>query len=134
MKIITGIIAGNFDIIHPGYIHMFTQMKAYCDRVVVLLHEDPSIERPEKMKPVLNIENRKLILKSLRQVDKVYVYRTEEDLYNLIKAVKPDYRFLGEDYKDKRYTGDDLGIDIQWVNRGHGWSTTKFKQLIAESL
>ena len=49
----TGVIAGNFDVIHPGYIKMFKECKSYCQQFIILLHTDPSIERPEKLKPIL---------------------------------------------------------------------------------
>ena len=35
-----GVIAGNFDVIHPGYIHMFRECKKNCDSLTVLLHVD----------------------------------------------------------------------------------------------
>jgi len=57
-------------------------------------------------------------------------YTTEEDLYRILKQQKFDIRFQGEDYKDKKFTGDDLNIPIHWVSRDHGWSTTKVKNLI----
>ena len=55
MKIntITGVIAGNFDVIHPGYIHLFNQCKKHCDKLLIFLHEDPSLERSQKLKPIL---------------------------------------------------------------------------------
>ncbi len=123
----TGIIAGNFDIIHPGYVAMFKECKDNCDKFVVLLHSDPSIERPEKLKPILSTEERVEMLKCFRQIDEVHTYNTEAELYELIKEVNPDVRFLGEDYKDKDYTGKDLNIPVHWIGRDHGWSTTKFK-------
>jgi len=130
----TGIIAGNFDVIHPGYIHMFNKMNEVCSNVIVLLQGDPTIERPLKCKPILSIDERKSILKSLRQVSYVEVYNLESELLELIKSINPDVRFLGDDYKNKPYTGDDLGIKVHYIKRDHGWSTTKFKNLIAKSL
>ena len=123
----TGIIAGNFDIIHPGYIAMFKECKDNCDKFIVLLHTDPSIERPNKLKPILSTEERIDMLKCFRQIDEVHTYNTEAELYELIKEVNPDIRFLGDDYKDKDYTGKDLNIPVHWIGRDHGWSTTKFK-------
>ena len=130
---IKGVIAGNFDVIHPGYIKMFTEMKKNCVVLVVLLHTDPSIERPNKLKPVLSPDERKDILMSLGDVDDVIRYTYEEQLYDLLKVGEFDIRFLGDDYIDKPFTGDDLKIPIHYLNRDHGWSTTKFKKLIAES-
>ena len=128
-----GVIAGNFDVIHPGYIAMFEEMKQHCSCLIVLLHTDPSIERPHKIKPILHHEERKKILNSIKYVDDVIRYTYEEQLYDLLKVGEFDIRFLGDDYINKPFTGDDLKIPIHYMNRDHGWSTTKFKRLIAES-
>ena len=106
---------------------MFKQCKDNCDKFIVLLHTDPSIERPNKLKPILSTEERIEMLRCFRQIDDVKTYETEAELYELIKEVNPDIRFLGDDYKDKDYTGKDLNIPVHWISRDHGWSTTKFK-------
>ena len=129
-----GVIAGNFDVIHPGYIHMFDECKNYCDTLLLLLHEDPSIERPEKIKPILSLNERTMVLDSLKQIDQIITYKTESDLYEILMNKKIDVRFLGDDYKNKSFTGDDLNIPIHYLDRSHGWSTTKFKKLIVETL
>jgi len=131
---VKGIIAGNFDVIHPGYIEMFKECASNCDCLIVLLHTDPSIERPHKLKPILSTEERKEMLLSLRQVDDVISYTYEETLFDLLKIGEFDIRFLGDDYKGKPFTGDTLKIPIHYLNRDHGWSTTKFKQLISNSI
>jgi glycerol-3-phosphate cytidylyltransferase len=129
-----GVIAGNFDVIHPGYIAMFNECKKNCDYLTILLHKDPSIERPEKLKPILSVEERTEMLMSLRMVDDVMPYTTESMLHHFLEELKPDVRFLGDDYIGKHFTGDDLEIPIHYLNRDHGWSTTKYKTLIAQSL
>ena len=129
-----GVIAGNFDVIHPGYIHMFNECKKHCDILLLLLHSDPSIERPEKIKPILSLEERIMVLSSLSQIDQIITYQTESDLYEILKKTKIDIRFLGDDYRDKPFTGDDLEIPIHYLDRSHGWSTTKFKKLIADTV
>ena len=134
MSQIVGVIAGNFDVIHPGYIYMFDECKKHCDILLLLLHDDPSIERPEKIKPILDLNERNMILSSLKQIDRIITYQIESDLYDILKAEQIDIRFLGDDYKDKAFTGDDLGIPIHYLDRSHGWSTTKFKKMIAESV
>lgn len=131
MKI--GVTAGNFDVIHPGYIKMFNECMENCDYLVVLLHTDPSIERPEKMKPILSVEERREILYAL-DIHSVITYDTEKELYYMLKDGNFNVRFLGDDYKDKSFTGDDLEIPIHYITRDHGWSTTKFKKLIADEV
>ena len=130
----TGVIAGNFDVIHPGYIEMFNECKQRCNYLVVFLHEDPSIERPEKLKPILKWSDRYKILDSLKQVDFIFLYKTEAELYEALQKGNFDVRFLGDDYIGKSFTGDDLNIPIEYLNRDHGWSTTKFKKLIADEV
>lgn len=129
-----GIIAGNFDVIHPGYIKMFKECKSYCKDFIILLHSDPSIERPHKIKPILSVEERTEVLSSIKYIDGVRTYTFEDELVQLIKELEPDIRFLGDDYRGKTYTGFELDIPVHYLNRDHGWSTTKFKKLIADTI
>ena len=130
---IKGVIAGNFDVIHPGYIKTFKECKNNCDSFTILLHSDPTIERPEKLKPVLSVEERIEVLSSIKYVDKILVYTYEKELEKLLKEGGYDIRFLGDDYLNKSFTGDKLGIQIHFISRDHGWSTTKFKNEIVNS-
>lgn len=127
-----GFTAGAFDVIHPGYIKMFKEIKDHCDILMVGLHEDPSIER-DKMSPVLNVDDRIQILDSIKFIDKIVVYSKEDHLLEVIKNINPDILFLGDDYRDKFHNGLKLKIKTFFCNRDHGWSTTKFKKLITES-
>lgn len=128
-----GVIAGNFDVVHPGYIKMFKEIEEQCEQLFILLHDDPTIERPEKLKPILTVQERKEILENLVWHRAILSYNTEAELLFLLKSIDPDIRFLGEDYLDKEYTGKELNIPIYWISRSHGWSTTRYKSLIAES-
>ena len=129
-----GFVAGNFDVIHPGYVKMFKECKANCDYFTVLLHSDPSIERPEKLKPILTLDERIEVLSSIKYIDDIQSYTYESELYELIIRGEFSVRFLGDDYRGKSFTGDDLNISIHYLNRDHGWSTTKFKKLIAKTI
>lgn len=129
-----GVIAGNFDVIHPGYIKMFKECRENCDQFIVLLHDDPSLERPEKLKPILSVDDRYEMLSSIIFIDHIRIYRTEKALRELLINENPDVRFLGDDYVNKSFTGDDLDIKIHYLDRSHGWSTTKYKKLIADTI
>ena len=127
-----GFTAGNFDILHPGYIKCFQEAKRHCDRFIIFLQRDPSLHRKSKYKPVIPLYDRYEALMAIQYIDDVYVYQTEEELYELIKFWKPDIRILGEDYIGKPFTGDDLPPKIIYTTRSHGWSTTKLKDLITD--
>lgn len=131
-EIKVGLIAGSFDIIHPGYIRLFKDAKTVCDYLVIALQDDPHAERPKtKCKPIFTKEERLEILMSLRYVDDVRYYQTENDLVELILRVKPDIRILGNDYVDRSITGK-MGIPVYYHNRKTGWSMTKVRKMIKE--
>ena len=125
-----GFTAGNFDLLHPGYIFTFEKASELCEKFIVFLHKDPSLHRNSKYKPVISPWERYKALMSIRYIDDVYMYQTEEELLELIKFWKPDLRILGEDYINVPFTGDDLPIQVYYTSRAHGWSTTKLKNLI----
>jgi len=130
----TGIIAGCFDVIHPGYMYMFSKSKQFCDYLIICLQTDPSIERPNKLRPVLSWQERYFILSGIKYIDEIVSYTTEQELANYLKKNTSHVRILGEDYESKYATGQEYSSEIIYIDRSHGWSTTKYKKLIAESL
>ena len=129
-----GFIAGSFDIIHPGYIKMFHEAKEIVDFLIIGLQRDPSVERPLKIKPLLSWDERSYILYSIKYIDLIYEYSTEADLIRLLNDIYPDIRFLGDDYKGKSFTGDNLNIPIIYLERLPKWSTTKLKKDIHKQM
>lgn len=125
-----GFTAGNFDLLHPGYIYTFETAKQLCDRFIVFLQRDPSLTRLNKYKPVIPLYERYKTLTAIKYIDEVFTYQTEDELVELVKFWKPDLRILGEDYIGKPFTGDDLPIKVVYTTRSHDWSTTKVKDLI----
>jgi glycerol-3-phosphate cytidylyltransferase len=118
-KPIVGFTAGNFDLLHPGYINTFEEAKKHCDKFLIFLQRDPSLTRHSKYKPVIPLYDRYRTLMAIKYIDEVYIYQTEDELYNLIKFFKPDIRILGEDYIGKNVTGDDLPPKIIYTTRSH---------------
>ena len=127
-----GIIAGAFDVIHPGYIRMFKEAKEHCNHLTVALHKDPSTERVYKMSPVHSVEERKEILHAIKYVDDVIVYDVEETFLSYLKDY--EIRFLGTDYLDGSYTGKDIAIDVVWLSREHDYSVSRLKKIIHGSI
>lgn len=129
MKI--GFTAGSFDLLHAGHILMLAEAKSKCDRLVVGLQTDPTIDRPDKNKPVQSVFERYLQLKALQVVDDIVPYETEEDLLNLLSNSQIDIRFLGDDYIDsKSYTGYGLDIPVYFCKRKHNYSSSELRKRI----
>ena len=132
MKI--GFTCSCFDLLHAGHILMLKDAKEQCDKLIVGLQTDPSIDRPlTKNKPIQSLRERKIQLEAVRYVDEIFVYETESDLVDLLKLVKPDVRILGSDYKDKSFTGDDLNIPIYYHERDHDYSSSDLRKKILQN-
>jgi glycerol-3-phosphate cytidylyltransferase len=129
-EVIIGITAGAMDLLHPGHLRMLKECQENCDFLVVLLQTDPSIDRPEKHKPVETIEERIERIEACKYVDDYIVYTTEADLVEKIKFVEPNVRFLGADWKGKHFTGDDLPIKIIYNSRNHNYSSSNLIERI----
>lgn len=127
-----GFTAGNFDLLHPGYIYTFETAAQLCERFMVFLQRDPSTHRKSKYKPVIPLYERYKTLMAIKYIDEVFIYQTEDELIELIKFWKPDLRILGEDYIGKKFTGDDLPPKVIYTTRSHDWSTTRIKNLITK--
>jgi glycerol-3-phosphate cytidylyltransferase len=128
-----GFTAGAFDLCHAGHILMFEEAKSQCDYLIVALHTDPSIDRPDtKNKPVMSIKERRIILKGIRYIDEVVEYDTEKDLLEILSKneLGIDVRVLGVEYKDKPFTGKDLSMPVYFNTRDHGYSTTELRERV----
>jgi len=129
-KEIIGFTCGAFDLLHAGHIMMLKEASEQCDYLVVGLQYDPSVDRPEKNKPVQSYQERTVVLKSVKYVDKVVFYETESDLVKLLCDLQPDVRIIGFDWKGKQFTGSNLPIKLYFNSRDHSWSTSDLRDRI----
>lgn len=125
-----GFTCSAFDLFHTGHVLMLKEAKAQCDYLIAGLQTDPTIDRPEKMKPIQSVFERYVQLSGCKYVDEVVVYDTEEDLVNVLKAMNIHVRILGEEYQGKNFTGKDLHMNFYFNRRSHDFSSTELKQRI----
>ena len=132
-----GFTASTFDLFHAGHIMMLKEAKKQCDYLIVGLQTDPTIDRPYKNKPVQTVFERYVQLKSCKYVDEIVVYATEKEILDILFSYPINIRILGEEYKDKEFTGKheciDLGIEIYYNKRAHSFSTTELRQRVMEA-
>jgi glycerol-3-phosphate cytidylyltransferase len=127
---IKGFTASAFDLLHAGHVAMLEEARNQCDYLIVGLHTDPTIDRPEKNRPVQTSFERFMQLKACKFVDEIIPYDTEEDLVNLLQVMQPDFRFIGEEYRGKRFTGNELPIKMIYTTRRHNFSSSGLRQRI----
>lgn len=130
-----GLTASTFDLLHAGHIAMLREAKSQCDHLICALQVDPSVDRPEKNSPVQSIVERYAQLSAVTYVDEVLVYCTEEDLLDIINMYPISVRVLGEEYRDKDFTGKDecrrLGIQLYFNKREHRFSSSDLRKRVA---
>jgi len=130
MKI--GFTCSTFDLLHAGHILMLKEAKEQCDYLICGLQIDPSVDRPEKNKPIQSYYERWTQLSAVKYVDEIIPYATEEELLTILQTNNIDIRILGSEYKDKPFTGDFLPLDCYFNRRTHRYSTTELRNRVAE--
>lgn len=126
-----GITCSSFDLLHAGHIKMLEDAKNQCDYLVAALQVDPTLDRPDKNKPIQTIVERYIQLNGCKYVDEVVPYHTEKDLEDIFLSFNIDVRIIGEEYKDKDFTAKDIclnkGIKIYYNSRHHKFSSTELR-------
>lgn len=134
MKI--GITFSAFDLLHAGHIKMLEEAKRQCNYLICGLQTDPTLDRPEKNKPVQTVVERYIQLKACTYVDEIVPYATEQDLEDILRSFKIDVRILGDEYKDKNFTGrtycEEKGIALYFNTRDHRFSSSGLRKEVVE--
>lgn len=127
-----GITFGAFDLFHAGHILMFEEAKTVCDHLTVAIQTDPSLDREAKNSPVQSIEEREIQVSACRYVDEVIIYDREADLIEMLDTLDWDVRILGDEYKDKEFTGRDKYLEKCYFNkRPHSFSSSELRERVA---
>ena len=134
---VIGFTCSTFDLLHAGHITMLEEAKHHCDFLVVGLQNDPTLDRPDsKNPPVQSIVERQIQLSAVKYVDEIVIYNTEQDLQDLLLTLPINVRILGEEYKEKNFTGKDIcesrGINLIFNGRDHSFSSTSLRKRVYE--
>lgn len=130
-----GFTCSSFDLLHSGHVSMLREAKHQCDYLIVGLQADPSVDRPsKKQKPIQSLVERYVQLSAVKYVNEIIPYETELDLEDILKMYNIDVRILGEEYREKEFTGKDvcrkLGIQLHFNKRNHEFSSTLLRDKI----
>ncbi len=132
---LVGITFSAFDLLHAGHIVMLREAKNHCDYLIAGIQTDPTIDRPDsKNKPVQSLVERYAQLSAVKYVDEIIPYQTEQDLIDILSMYEIDVRILGDEYKEKDFTGKDIcnkrGIDLYFNKRDHRFSTSDLRERV----
>ena len=125
----TGFFASSFDPFpHPGTVALLRTAldRGHCDAIILALHVDPSVENPDKPRPYLSPDERRVMLEQIHGVVAVVQYETEAELRDLLIRYAPDVRLLGSEYVGKPFTGDDLNIHVEYFDPILNWNRADY--------
>jgi glycerol-3-phosphate cytidylyltransferase len=115
---------------------MLREAKECCDYLLVGLQMDPSVDRKEKNAPIQTCVERYTQLKAIGYVDEIIPYSTEQDLEDILQMYPINIRVLGEEYRDKDFTGKDIcrsrEIELHFNKRDHRFSTSDLRRRVCE--
>ena len=136
-NIIIGFTASTFDLLHAGHITMLRDAKSQCDHLICGLQVDPTYDRIDKNKPIQSIVERYTQLAAVSYVDEIVPYTSEEDLMDILQMYPINLRILGEEYRNKDFTGKDecrmLGINLYFNERNHKFSSSGLRKRVIEN-
>ncbi|GAA4514770.1 MULTISPECIES: adenylyltransferase/cytidyltransferase family protein [Sphingobacterium] len=131
-----GITFSTFDLLHAGHIMMLEEAKRQCDYLICGLQIDPTLDRPEKNAPTQTVVERYIQLRGCKYVDEIVPYSTEQDLEDILRSFKIDVRIVGEEYKDRDFTGrkycEEKGIELYFNSRDHRFSSSGLRKIVAQ--
>ena len=125
-----GFTCSCFDLFHAGHVMMLKEAKDHCDYLIVGLQTDPTIDRSFKNKPIQSVFERYVQLEACKYVDEIIPYATEKELKDILTSYKIDVRIIGEEYRDKQFTGHNLDMEVYFNSRQHSFSTTELRQRV----
>lgn len=133
---VVGFTCSAFDLLHAGHIQMLREARENCDYLICGLQMDPSQDRVDKNAPIQSIVERYTQLKAVKYVDEIVPYNSEKDLEDILTMYHIDVRILGEEYRNKDFTGKDIcrqrSINLYFNKRDHRFSSTDLRTRVAE--
>ena len=110
-----GFTCSTFDLLHAGHVVMLEEAKRHCDYLIVGLQTDPTIDRPDKNTPIQSVVERQIQLAAVKYIDEIVMYATERDLEDLLLTLPINIRIIGEEYKSKELSLQEL-IEVEKGN------------------
>jgi D-beta-D-heptose 7-phosphate kinase/D-beta-D-heptose 1-phosphate adenosyltransferase len=118
-------VNGTFDVLHIGHIELFRYAYGFGDVRVGIDTDDRVKKLKGEDRPVNTFEDRKVLLESIKYIDSVVGFNSDEELENEIKKWSPEVMVIGSDYKNKKIIGSHLFNSIIYFDRMDNHSSTK---------
>lgn len=117
-------VNGSFDVLHIGHIRLLEHAKSFGD-VRVGLDSDERIQQKKGLsRPINNLQDRMDFLLSIRFVNDVVSFGSDDELIDRIKEYEPDIMVIGDDYDYHSIIGVEYIPKIEFFKKIENKSTT----------
>ena len=121
----TVFVNGTFDLLHRGHLEMLNYAKSFGDYLVVAIDTDARVkEKKGSTRPIYNQDDRAFFLRTLKPVDQVEIFSSNEELENLVERFSPDVMMVGSDWKGKTIIGSQYAKRLIFFDRIENYATT----------
>ncbi len=132
-----GYTDGVYDLFHIGHLNMIQAAKSQCEYLIVGVHGDDVVKEYKPFYPIINENERKRIIESIKGVDRAVINRFRDKM-KLWELYKFDVIFIGDDWKgtdrwinfEKELNA--INVDVIYVPYTKGISTSDIRRKILE--
>jgi len=118
-------VNGTFDILHPGHVQLLNYARSLGDSLLVAIDSDQRVQELKGSgRPINSEDDRKLMLESLRSVDTVWIFNSDQELEDICRLYNP-VMVKGSDYKGRHIIGHQYCKEIVFYDRIEPYSTTR---------
>lgn len=127
-----GYTQGVFDMFHIGHLNLLNHAKEQCEYLIVGVNGDELVYSYKNKRPVINQEERKIIVENIKAVDECVIVSTLSKA-ELWKELQFDAIFIGDDWKGNTrwlQTEKDLeqyGAKVVYLPHTDGISSTMLR-------
>ena len=122
-------VNGCFDILHRGHIELFEFAKSHGEYLIVAMDTDARVKQQKgEKRPFNSLIDRQKVVSSIKYVDWVDSFSTDEELIGLVRQASPDVMIVGSDWKGKTIIGSQYAKEVKFFERIDGYSTTNILQ------
>lgn len=132
-----GYTDGVYDLFHIGHLNMIQTAKENCEYLIVGVHADNVVKEYKNKFPIINENDRKRIIESIKGVDKAVINRFRDKI-KLWELYHFDVIFIGDDWKGtERWNKFEkelakINVDVVYVPYTKGISTTEIRRKIMD--
>ena len=124
-------VNGTFDILHPGHVQLLNYARSLGDSLIVAIDSNQRVQELKgKDRPINSEDDRKFMLESLRSVDTVWIFNSDQELEDICRLYNP-IMVKGSDYRDRTIIGQQYCKEIVFYDRIEPYSTTRAIQDIS---